>query len=632
MNPLPPAWPAAAAAESAPDGDAPLGPRLDLLHRGATMSALVGLAEASILSTLFWRHVEAWLLLSWLALFMAVRLGRVALAAAYFRDRGLGGDPQRWVAPLLVTAAAQSLAWGLGSFVLMAPGDLIAESALHVALLAVTLAGVHHLANFYPLVPLYTAGIIVPLVLRDLWVGGLFHGVLAVSCAMTALYMVSNGRRQAAMIAEAFAQRHRNQALIEALQRENAATRAAQREAEQAHEARARFFAAANHDLRQPLHAIGLLAQTLRQRSVQADVPQIAGQITECVDSLSHLVDELLELSRLDTGARPPVRSPVRLLTLVREVLAAHEPMARAKGLDLQVDLMGSPVPALPPTAQDPGEAPQADPVVFTDPGLLARVLTNLVGNAIRYTPAGQVTLRLRLVPPPDGQVAAPRGALEVAVEDTGIGIATDELPRIFDEFYQVGQPGRDERLGLGLGLATVRRIDALLGLDLQVKSTPGRGSTFSFTLPVAPLGAPMPKATSPVGPDLLTGRRVLLVEDDPSASEALAALLTAWGCDVRQAADGEEALAQVQAGFRPEAVVADLRLGGGEEGDEVIRRVQEATGQPDLPALLVTGDAGTPRVRQAAAGDVVVLRKPVKPARLRAWLQGVVSGGGVRA
>jgi two-component system, sensor histidine kinase len=635
MKPVPsaatdPADPAEAAAPLPPT-DASLGARLDLLYRGAPLSAVVGLIEAAVLSTLFWRHVPLPALLGWLAVFAAIRLGRVALSRSYFRDRARGGDPQRWVRAMQASALAQALAWGVGSWVLMAPQDLIAESALHVALVALTLGGVNHLANFYPLVKIYAFGVFVPVLLRDLWIGGLFHTVLGLSCSLTILYMVSNGRRQAEMITEAIAQRHRNLALIDALQRENAVTReaqhrmqVAQRRAEQAHEARARFFAAANHDLRQPLHAIGLLAQTLRHRGAQADVPQIAGQISDCVDSLSLLVDELLELSRLDIGARAPVRAPLRLAPLVREVMAAHEPMARAKGLALTVDLGRA------------SDGRPADPSVLTDASLLARVLSNLVGNAIRYTPAGEVRLVARLVAPPGGRVEPPRGALEIAVEDTGVGIPADELPRIFDEFYQVGQPGRGERQGLGLGLATVRRIDVLLGLNLQVRSVPGQGSTFSFTLPVAFGAPPLPPPVVEGPLDPLDGCRVLVLEDDPAAADALATLLVSWGCEVRAVADTAEALKCLDEGFRPEAMVADLRLGRGEDGVEAIARVQAALGAsgassaaadapaPRLPALLVTGDAVTPRPQALMAAGGVVLRKPVKPSRLRAWLQGV--------
>ena len=168
------------------------------------------------------------------------------------------------------------------------------------------------------------------------------------------------------------------------------------------------------------------------------------------------------------------------------------------------------------------------------------------------------------------------------------------------------------------------------------MESSSGLGSTFSFTVPMA-AGAALPApAWTDDGLDPLTGRRVLVLEDDPSAADALQGLLRTWGCEVRAAADTEEALSIVRGGFRPEAVVADLRLGRGDDGIQAITRLQaeiaaqaEAAGgpvAPRLPALLVTGDAVAPRSRALVEAGGVVLRKPVKPSRLRAWLQGVLS------
>jgi CheY-like chemotaxis protein len=211
-------------------------------------------------------------------------------------------------------------------------------------------------------------------------------------------------------------------------------------------------------------------------------------------------------------------------------------------------------------------------------------------------------------------------GAVEVAVEDSGIGIDAAELPRIFEEFYQVGNPARDRRMGVGLGLATVKRLSDLLGLQVSVRSTFGEGSVFSFELPRT--SAPASVASSPPVPRdaLLAQRRVLVVEDDADSRAALLGLLAGWGCVARAAEDVVSVHQCLADGFRPEAVLADLRLAGGASGIDAVAVVRDMLGA-GVPALVVTGDAGSAHARRAEAQGLPVLSKPVRPAALRAFL-----------
>lgn len=520
-------------------------------------------------------------LIVWLALFGSMSLARVLAGLYAPRARSLQTHPRRWARWGLGSTLVHGLQWGLLSVVLRVPGNPEAESILHITLAAVAMGSAVHLSGFYRVLVVFVVCVLGPLVLRDLLVGTAYHAVMAGMIFLIGVYTLLNGRNQAK--------------LIQALHQENQRSEAARRAAEEASAARTRFFAAANHDLRQPLHAMGLLAQTLcapGSKAAPVDVAEVSGHLVECVEGMTNVVDDLLEITRLDVGHMTPQSSVFGLDDLLRETCQPYQALARAKGLQLAVDA---------------GRL-----AVRSDRALVARVLANLVSNAIRYTRAGAVRIYAR----PDGDQVVLR------VEDTGIGIASDHLPRIFEEFYQVGNPARDRRLGLGLGLATVKRLSDLLSLSVSVQSAPAQGSVFTLTLPRAPDHelAPMPPGGTPAVEPLIASQRVLLIEDDADSRNALLGLLLQWGCDARAAPGAREAIAWLGQGFTPDVLVVDLRLADGASGLDVIDSLRAAVGH-ELPALVVTGDAGSEHMLKAQSRGFAVLVKPARPVQLRAFL-----------
>lgn len=590
----------AASASAAPDAQA-----LDTLYRGAPLSALVGVVEAFFLSVLFWREVPATAIALWLAAFAAVRCLRIGLGMAYRRstDAPPGTRHAFWARWVVVSALAQALAWGAGSWVLWAPANLVAEMALHIGLAAVVLGSVAHLAHHLPALGAYAIGVFGPLAARDLLVGEPLHTLLALASVLMALYVWHAGRAQARTIAQAAAQQRERQALIAALQRENQATRLARQEAEAAHASKAQFLAAVGHDLRQPLNAMQLLAYTLQQPASRERVDYLAATLMECAESMGSLVEGLLELSRLDARSITPRPTRFALQALFDEMAGTFGVQAQAKGLAFTVE---------PTTAHVEG-----------DRALLARVLSNLVANAVRYTPAGFVRLDAR----------AQGAMVEVCVHDSGVGIDAAELPRIFDEHYQIGHPERDRSQGLGLGLATARRLCDLLGLELTVQSQPGQGSRFALCLPLA---APEPgaagaavtttveeKATPQPGPP---GQLVLVLEDDAGSRRALTEVLQGWGCEVIAAASLQEAMQPWPGQARPDALVVDWHLPHGVQGPEAVAALRSAFGCA-VPALLVTAEATPELQARAAAAGLPLLPKPIAPMKLRAFLQSQPTG-----
>lgn len=369
---------------------------------------------------------------------------------------------------------------------------------------------------------------------------------------------------------------------------------AARATAEQASVAKSRFFAAASHDLRQPLHSLGLLAGALRDTVRDAEGRTLVRRIADAIGALNRLFDELLDISRLEAGTVEVRRRDIALQPLFDRLDDEFHADASARGLRLRFH----------PTAL----------TVHTDPTLLERIVANLVSNAVRYTPSGGVLVGAR----------RRGGAIVLQVWDSGIGIAPEQRELIFEEFYQAGNRGRDPKQGLGLGLAIVRRLTALLDVPLALDSVPGRGSCFALTLPPARAAIAM-AATEEEGEDRpFLGRAVAVLDDDAAICEATTELLGRWGANARSGTSLESVRAVLGAGFVPDAILADLRLCGEFDGVAAVEQLRAQLGRA-VPALLISGDIGARELARVKASGLTLLTKPVAPARLRAALHALL-------
>lgn len=381
----------------------------------------------------------------------------------------------------------------------------------------------------------------------------------------------------------------------EELARKNAALEAAS-------VAKARFLAAASHDLRQPLYALTLFSSGLAVDEYDPVRLNRIAHIQECVEALDHLFSELLDLSRLETGAMPAVLRDVPLDEVFEEVSVNFRMVAEQHDLRLVVRTTGL--------------------WVRCDRTMVARILNNLVSNALRYTRCGGVLVgaRRRL-----------DGSVRVDVWDTGLGIAPEHLLHIFDEFYRVEsgpEAGRPEstRRGLGLGLSTVQRLAGLLGTRAMVRSQQGKGSVFSITLPEVQPGKiepPVAAATAGGGtPRDVVGMRVLVIDDEPSILAGISFLLGSWGCEVMTAEDAQQAMEAVHQWMQPpDIVISDLRLREG-TGLDVIdlldRYYRRRPGDPPpFARVLITGETRGDFLRNVDQTTTQVLYKPVSPERL---------------
>ena len=370
----------------------------------------------------------------------------------------------------------------------------------------------------------------------------------------------------------------------------------AQAAAEAADQAKARFLAAASHDLRQPAHALGLYTAALRAAPLAPQQLEITERMQASLAALDTLFAALLDVSRMDAGAVLPLWDTVALAPLLHRLADEWAPQAEARGLRLALHLSD-------PTA-----------MTVTDPVLLERVLRNLLANAVKYTTRGGLLLACRQRSTRDGE-----RLWRIEVWDSGAGIARADHERVFEEFYQVGTAAPEYGHGLGLGLAIVQRLARLLQLRVLLHSVPGRGSVF-FIEGLAPAGA-APQAAAAVRLEMrrLAGLLVVLLDADTAARDAMRRLLQLWDCRVVDADQAQAVLQQLPA--VPQAVVADLDLGGGRTGPDEVRRLVAAW-KHSVPVLWISGQTAPGGLRATLPAGATVFTKPVSPARLRAWLE----------
>jgi two-component system, sensor histidine kinase len=553
-------------------------------HR-TTASMVFG---ALLLCTVLWGHAPPEWMAAWFAAILANQAWRGILTRAYRRARPPLSDASRWGRRWAAGSAVAGTLWGVAA-VAMYPASPAHEALLIVCLFGVVMGGLNLTAvwkdSFYG----FVVPALVPLIVRVALEGDRPHLFTALVMGIVLAFVLAYGRELNGLLTASLAMRHENLDLITELQAQKHAADAARAAAETANRAKSQFLAAASHDLRQPLHALGLFAAALAMRTRATEVAPLVQSIRASVEALEGLFAQLLDLSRLDAGALAPRLGAVALAPLFARVAADVAPQAAAAGLELHVA----------PTSL----AVQSDPV------LLERIVRNFAANAIAYTRAGGVLLGARRV----------GGAVRIDVVDTGIGIVAADRERIFEEFVQAAPGTRPHGTGrgLGLGLAIVRRLAALLRHPVETASVPGRGSRFSVRVPRAAAGpraadAPARERRAGAGcRDLqLAGRHVVVVDDDAAVVDAMVALFDAWGATVVPAGDAAGAIDALDA-RGADLIVADLRLADGASGVDAVHRLRQALGRT-TPAVIVSGDLSENARLEVRRAGLTLLAKPL--------------------
>jgi two-component system, sensor histidine kinase len=549
------------------------------------------LLMAALIVVIAWPHTGWVNLVAWSGSVLLVQGHVQWLSFAYRRANDRETASREWGWRLAFTAAVAGVVWGSAAFVLVG-----SEQTLTIALISACLAGratisVMTHAYFPPALHSFAVPIFGLLALRYTSLGGYDNAALGVMWIAVLGYVVLFVDRQSRAVVTQIRLRYENEQLVGQLQQQNELAEQARARAEEASRSKSLFFAAANHDLRQPLHSLGLFATALRAGSDGRASRKLVDQILQCTESLEQLFDNLLDISRLDAGQVEVKREVVDVNAVLDRLRHTFSEQAQEKGLRLSVH--GSKA------------------MLTTDPTLLFRVLSNLVSNAIRYTDRGGVVVGCR----------RRGGVASVEVWDSGIGIPEEQHERIFEEFYQLNNPSRDRTRGLGLGLATVRRIVQLLDHPLRLRSTAGRGSRFAIEVPIAdPSRIHSVSATvEQKVPNLIGGKLIVVIDDEESVRLGMQSLLESWGCSSVTAMEAAEALRGLGA-RTPDFIIADLRLRGDDNGIEAIRQLRASLGD-SVPAVVISGDTATEQLRKVSAAGLTMMHKPLKAVRLRALL-----------
>ena len=581
----------------------PLVDQVDNLHAFARTGLVGNTVGACVIVALYAHVVPLPTMIAWAILFGVALALRAVLSVTYLRRwRGSAELLRSWRTRYLTGVMSTGAMWGLSVWLFYPFGDYLERTALLLTVYSFCISAVPALATQFLGFVAFVALTFVPMTLRIALMPEPDSWTLALILFLIFGITVMLGRSYQRSFARVLTLKRRGQQLLTQLHVEKAAADQARREAETANRAKTQFFAAASHDLRQPLHALGLFAEALRHRvGADAEVAHLVNSINSSVDALEGLFSELLDITKIDTGgveARPENFSVEAMFARLR---LHFEPTAFEKGLALRFR--------------------GGKHFGYADPLLLDRVVRNLLSNAIRYTNDGGILVGARQ-----------RGdKLRFEVWDTGLGIRPHEQERIFEEFYQVSNdaPPLDptQRKGLGLGLAIVRRLARVLDAPLRLRSVPGRGTMFSIEIALGQRPKPSEPSVqlrSAIGLTL-DRRLIVIVEDDPGVVGGLLVLLKSWGADVIAfdsygAAAEWAGAAAARKMIRPDLLIVDFRLESGHTGLEVIQAMRGAFGSA-LPAVIVTGSLMSNQEGEAHAHDFHLLLKPVVPTKLRAMI-----------
>jgi signal transduction histidine kinase len=518
-----------------------------------------------------------------LVILYIITLVRVYLIQQFHREPERRSSRQ-WMYSQAATGGLAGIFWGLSATAMLA--YLPVTLQLFVLTVSAVVAASAMSEGMSLVLPprIFTIGSISPPAFWLLFAGDRLHFLLAVMLLLFIPVAIVLGDKKHKMFLEAQRLRFHNEFLVAELSRQHELL-------ESASKAKSRFLAAASHDLRQPLAALMIFLEQLEfERQLSPSGKDVLEHAQQATTSLCGLLDGLLDISRLDGHAiRLKIKS-FAIQNLFDELEKEFRPIAEQKGIRLKF----SPCSA----------------VIESDIILAVQILRNLISNALRYTPSGGVLVGCR----------HRQGKLSIEVHDTGIGIPEDQLSKIFDEFYQVNNPERDRQQGLGLGLSIVDRAARLLGHPVTLTSTPGKGSTFTVTVPLAKAAIIEEQADSAqlqVVPDL-EGRLIAFIENEGSIRAGMQSLLQSWGCRVVVADSAANMIKQLEAMDQTvDMIISDFGLRGSLNGVDAINAIRQRWGA-GLPAMLFTGNISKDTYTLARNASLQILYKPAKADALR--------------
>jgi len=566
-----------------------------ILYYQPIYTILTGHALAVLITVFFlWNTVPLNWLLPWAFIITSQTLIWVYLIAKFRRETHQNEKTRQAIRLFPIAGSITGALWGATLYWPNVIQDTTAMVFLSIMILGVTAAGLAVFAPYLRSFSTFASLTLIPFSVRFFIEDTRLHWTLGTMFLLYFGVLLISGINMRRAVGQSIDLRLENIGLVDDLTIKNKQAEKSREEAVQADISKSKFLAAASHDLRQPLHALGLFVDALESRIKYPETRIIVDNIRISTDALSDLLNSLLDISKLDAGVLEPKPTDFPLRPLLERIQTDYTEVASSKSLRLRIVDCGL--------------------MIHTDPGMLERVLRNLVSNAIRYTQEGSVLLGCRRYKDP-----LKGDCIKIEVHDTGIGISDKNIDNIFEEFYQVENPERDRSKGLGLGLAIVKRLSDLLNCPLTVRSSTDKGSVFSISVPFVASAVPVSAPPSQYVEDL-KGTRVIIIDDEALIRAGMSQVLEEWGCKVTQAESIDQAVKQLNDQCKIDMILTDYRLRENQTGLDAIKSIHQLCNKT-IPAIILTGDTDPQRLREAKDSGFKLLHKPVSSSKLRSLM-----------
>ena len=561
--------------------------RIQFLYR-TSYSALMGVFIVSLFLVIaLWITTSDGKLLWWMGILTVVIIIRSVTVSLYNNAKNINESYNFWSNIYVIGVISSGSMWGIAGFLFFNPDELIVVVILITFTLGVSAGAATSISVYYPAFFGFIISAVLPLAIRLFIEGGVFMpfgGAVIFYIAASTLF----ARQYHKATLESLRLRFENIELIERVTREKERVEQEKQIAEDANIAKSKFLAATSHDLRQPLHALGLLISTLESTNDPYMRREILNQTKESVTALDDLFNSLLDISKLDAGIVDINIENFSLNDLFNRFNNEFSALAKEKNVELSIV--------------------RTEVFVSSDPVLLDRILRNLISNAVTYTQVGKILV---------GAKTAGNDIL-IGIWDQGDGIPENELENVFSEFRQLHNPERDRTKGLGLGLAIVKRLCNLLDHTYQIRSIIGKGTYFKLKVPKAndftyeTIDLPESKMYE------LNSRVILVIDDERAILESMRLILTKWGCKVFTADSASNAIEQIgNSKYKIDLIISDYRLRDKKTGIEAIRIIETFLNS-QINGILISGDTSPEILKTVKASGFPLLHKPVKPAQLK--------------
>ncbi len=521
-----------------------------------------------------WNQVPVRIILLWLGLILILAASIILFIRLYQSSPHSYQAIKIWIIILIIQAFFSGIVWGYASWFFILADDPIRFVVIVYTITAIAGASIN---PYFLLPPTYLAFIlpcITPFIIKVFEIGSWTSLLLAVPILIVFLITAK---------LSTIGYELRQQKLI----------------AEKANQEKSRFIAAASHDLRQPLHSLGLFINALENKSKNAQNESLFDKINQSLNNLGQLFNSILDISKLDADAIEFRKTHFELSEIFTALRTEYQQTAELRSIDFKLS--------------------GGDQIVYTDRILLQRIIKNLVDNAFAYTKHGTISIMAKLV---DDEVT-------VEVIDSGVGIPEAEQKNIFSEFYQLNNPERDRDKGLGLGLSIVKRLCTLLDINYSLVSKADEGTTFTLTLPAGSktkISTNISKESPPSW--TLNHIKVMVIDDEKAIRESMKEVLHSWQLEVKVVEGLSSATKLLSTSeFTPDIIISDFRLRGNENGVDVVNTLKHQF-KISPECLLISGDTSVESLDRIKESGFLYLHKPVSPMLLRRALFELRNGG----